>query len=86
MLSTKEEINIDVKRLRKIEEVDCGLPRMTLEQQECEMVFRNTVVRESSGRIAVNLPFQRYCDSLLVSICHTRTTAISRCQPKYGIL
>ncbi|XP_075150712.1 uncharacterized protein LOC142224812 [Haematobia irritans] len=74
LLSTEEEININLEHLWKIEEINDNVSEFTPEQMECEKFFQNTVSRESSGRIVVKLPFKEPSNSL----CAFRNTALQR--------
>ncbi|XP_075170134.1 uncharacterized protein LOC142242443 [Haematobia irritans] len=74
LLSTEEEININLEHLWKIEEINDNVSEFTPEQMECEKFFQNTVSRESSGRIVVRLPFKEPSNSLGAS----RNTALQR--------
>uniref|UniRef100_A0A1I8N6A2 Uncharacterized protein n=1 Tax=Musca domestica TaxID=7370 RepID=A0A1I8N6A2_MUSDO len=74
ILSTEEEINLNLERLWKLEELDKNNKEITPEQMECEQNFKKNVSRESSGRIVVKLPFKESPSSLGQS----RNTALRR--------
>ncbi|XP_073831861.1 uncharacterized protein [Musca autumnalis] len=64
LLSTDEEINFNLERLWKIEEIGKNAKEIMPEQRECEQFFKTNVARETSGRIVVKLPFKESPSSL----------------------
>lgn len=73
-LGKKETLDESLKRFWEIEDVESQTQALSVNEKQCEQIFKETVTRDSSGRFIVKLPFKADPSSLGAS----RSAALKR--------